>query len=929
VSYASTYTIKPADAGKSLVAVLQIYDDAGNLETFGPPVVSLKSNDILAPSLTGLSPSDGSGDVPIGADLTLTFDEVVSAGAGSFSLKKGATTITTIFASDTSQVSFNGRTVTINPNIDLAYSADYVLVASADSVRDLAGNAWAGTGNELYDFKTFAAPLNGAVVAMADDNLIDAMTNGYKWALSESKTVDWSMSKGAAGEYWNTPLDMAFRFGVALDIYSLYADVNFNFVGYFEDPAKAVEGGSEINFSLVGDRGVFNNDAVWAFGFFPKPDSPFRGDIYFNLNSQANTLKSYDPGSAGFFVVVHELGHTLGLKHPHDDGGTGRPTFTQLGWDPVDTDFMTVMSYNDDYNFNRTVWDPATPMILDVLALQYLYGKNTKTNAGDSIHTLTDSHMYLTIWDASGADVIDQSAATEGWYIALPDIQLSSKVDTKAGIGMSMNQMFFSTPTSLTWLAGDIEHAKGSQYADSLLGNAFANALIGNAGNDELDGGGGADTLVGGLGSDVYTVDLYKKTATTLALQDTVTELSGAGVDTLRLRLSLNEGLSTQAFTLPSNIENMDASLTGLNKLNLTGSAGGNVLTGNAAANLINGGAGADIMLGGGGNDTYLVDNTKDQVIESTTVSNSTDAGGIDTVQSTVSFALGSFVEHLKLTGNTAVEALGNELANVLTGNSANNVLYGAGGQDSLIGGTGDDIYFVDLYKKTATTLALQDVLTELIAEGTDSVFLRLSSEFGLTAQTISLGANLENLDASLTGGNKLSLLGNALNNSLIGNTAGNSMSGLAGDDVIFGGAGDDTLLGGLGADTLSGDAGADRLYGGADGVRDFFDFNNTHESRSGSMDFVFDFVSGIDKLDFAGIDANVNLTGDQAFINDPSKALRTGELAYFLWFVKYDTTGTANDYVTISGDVDGVSGADFAVKIMGVNTLKMSDVLL
>ena len=39
VSTNSTYTIQPADAGKVLVAVVQIYDDAGYLDTFGPPAV--------------------------------------------------------------------------------------------------------------------------------------------------------------------------------------------------------------------------------------------------------------------------------------------------------------------------------------------------------------------------------------------------------------------------------------------------------------------------------------------------------------------------------------------------------------------------------------------------------------------------------------------------------------------------------------------------------------------------------------------------------------------------------------------------------------------------------------------------------------------------------------------------------------------------
>ena len=87
--------------------------------------------------------------------------------------------------------------------------------------------------------------------------------------------------------------------------------------------------GSEINFSMDGSGLIFNNDNIWAIGYFPRTEMLIRGDIYLNLNSQANYLSSYEIGSAGFFLILHELGHTLGLKHPHDDGGNARPTFSR------------------------------------------------------------------------------------------------------------------------------------------------------------------------------------------------------------------------------------------------------------------------------------------------------------------------------------------------------------------------------------------------------------------------------------------------------------------------------------------------------------------------------------------------------------------------------------------------------------------------
>ncbi|MGO4835152.1 hypothetical protein AB4144_23140 [Rhizobiaceae sp. 2RAB30] len=142
--------------------------------------------------------------------------------------------------------------------------------------------------------------------------------------------------------------------------------------------------------------------------------------------------------------------------------------------------------------------------------------------------------------------------------------------------------------------------------------------------------------------------------------------------------------------------------LIGTSALAATGNSLANVLVGNGAANVLSGAAGNDIldgaagadrMLGGAGNDIYRVDNTHDIVDESAAGS-----GGIDTVQSSISFNLANtasvkgLVENLTLVGASSIAATGNGLANVLRGNGAANVMNGASGNDTLDGGGGKDV---------------------------------------------------------------------------------------------------------------------------------------------------------------------------------------------------------------------------------------------
>jgi Ca2+-binding RTX toxin-like protein len=325
-------------------------------------------------------------------------------------------------------------------------------------------------------------------------------------------------------------------------------------------------------------------------------------------------------------------------------------------------------------------------------------------------------------------------------------------------------------------LSANVENLTlSSSTAVSGFGNSSGNDLTGNDLSNILDGRAGADTMRGKGGGDTYIVD---------NLGDVIVELANQGIDDLQTSVS---------YTLQDNVEN--GLLVGAAATNLTGNSSsnsatlGNILTGNSAANTLDGKAGADRMIGRGGNDTYIVDNVGDVAIENS-------GQGVDTIETSVSYTLSSYVENGKLSATAgSINLMGNDLANTLTGNAASNRLDGRGGADRMEGQQGNDTYVV----------GFGDVVVEAVSQGTDTV--------ETTLNTYTLGENVENL--TFVDIDNATGYGNGWNNVIKGNSGSDNLFGYSGIDNLIGGAGDDALDGGSGNDALSGDAGNDILFGG------------------------------------------------------------------------------------------------------------------
>ena len=342
--------------------------------------------------------------------------------------------------------------------------------------------------------------LGSTSIPLSTNSYIRALSwGGNKWNWSQEDTTKlcyWFGGATSAGERWGYTTTTWTEAEKDAMVVGLETWTNIIGMDVEEDMSSDGSGATlkwyvtdDSNYPYLGQHGPPGTSSA-GFGLFKR----------YSGGTWTDTL---NPGGFGFITIVHEIGHGLGLAHPHDTGGgstlfPGVTSSSSTGDNALNQNTFTVMSYNDrgqaPYNPSGYSYGYCKgPMAFDIATVKYLYGLSSSYNSGDTTYTITDTNSsvpgagsgYQCIYDTGGTNdlIIYNGSNAVTIYLGEATIQ------NESGGGGFVSKIDDSTIyTGLTISQGSvIENATTGGGDDTIYqAESVSNIIRGNDGSDTV-----------------------------------------------------------------------------------------------------------------------------------------------------------------------------------------------------------------------------------------------------------------------------------------------------------------------------------------------------------------------------------------------------------------------------------------------------------
>jgi methionine-rich copper-binding protein CopC len=260
-----------------------------------------------SPVIVSTTPADNATDVAASADLVASFSEPVDAGSGIIELwQVGGGSPVETFTLPSSQLTFSGQTLAINPSSNLTPGVEYyVLIASTAVVDTTGGNAFAGISDPTaWSFTADNTPPTLVSLNPADDAPAVPISSNLVATFSEpvfkgtGEIQLWQAGGGSPLESYDLDSSSLLTFSGATLTIDPSADLAPGVGYYVLIPTTAVVDASNLAFAGITDP------AAWSFtgdGTAPTvvslspPDN--QGSVAVNSNLVATFSEAVEAGT--------------------------------------------------------------------------------------------------------------------------------------------------------------------------------------------------------------------------------------------------------------------------------------------------------------------------------------------------------------------------------------------------------------------------------------------------------------------------------------------------------------------------------------------------------------------------------------------------------------------------------------------------------